>query len=67
MLSSVLSIGTMVMAEAASTGFYGITSDSLSTVKDSFTEALPVAIPFALTILGVRKGVSWFFGLIRGA
>lgn len=71
MLSSVVSSlasGAMVMAETASTsGWYGITSETLEPIKTTFTEALPVAIPFALAILGIRKGVSWFFGLIRGA
>lgn len=71
MLSPVLSalaVHAMTAAEtAATTGWYGITSETLEPVKTTFTEALPVAIPFALAILGIRKGVNWFFGLIRGA
>lgn len=39
----------------------------LTGVVTEITNAAKIAIPVALTILGIRKGISWLFGMIRGA
>lgn len=58
----------MVMAETAvSTSWNGVTSDSLMALVDTFKEIIPIALPVAMTVLFLRKGISFLFGLIRGA
>lgn len=39
----------------------------LSTITTNFTSVLAVAVPFSLGIMGVRKGISWLFGMIRNS
>ncbi len=67
-LASTVSASAMVMAEGATTGiFNGITADSFASITAGISEAVPLALPVAITVLGIRKGVSMLFGLIRGA
>lgn len=66
MLSSVLSLGTMVMAETANS-WNGVTSESLMTIVDTAKEVVPIALPVVVAFVAVRKGLYFFLGLIKGA
>lgn len=64
-----LSPSLMVMAETAAVAgsWNGVTSDSLMALVDTFKEIIPIALPVALTVLFLRKGISFLMGLIGRA
>lgn len=55
-----------LLAENAA-GWYGITSEMVSSVFDSIKELLPILCPAVFTLWGFRKGWSFLRGLIKGA
>lgn len=72
MLASIvgtLSSAAMVMAEtAASSGiFSSVTADSISAITDGMKEGFQAALPVVVTVLGLRKAIGAFRGLVRGA
>lgn len=68
MLSSVLNVGSMVMAETAVSGSWnGVTSESLMAIADQAKEIVPIALPAVIVFVGLRKGVGFLLGLLRGA
>lgn len=57
----------MVMAETAVNVFEGVTSETFSTITDGIVSAVPVALPIAATVWGIRKGIGMLKSLIKGA
>lgn len=39
----------------------------LAPVSTNFTAVLAIAVPFALSLLAIRKGISLLMGMIRSA
>ncbi len=46
---------------------YDFSSVDLKPVTDNFMAVITIAVPFALGLLAIRKGISLLFGMIRGA
>jgi uncharacterized membrane protein len=53
-----------VQASAASAINFG--TIDFTTIKDTITAVIPVALPSVITMIAIRKGLSLFFGMIRG-
>lgn len=64
-----LSSGIMVMAETATSSgvFSGVTADTFSPITEGIKEAVPIALPVAALVWGIRKGISTLRSLIAGA
>lgn len=62
-----LSSGIVVMAETATGVFSGVSADTFSPITDGIKEAIPIALPIAALVWGIRKGVGMFRSLIAGA
>lgn len=59
--------GIMVMADTVSTSWNGVSTESLMAIVDTMKEIVPLVLPVAVAIIGLRKGLGFFLGLIRGA
>lgn len=60
----------MVMADTVANSvniFEGVTTESFSTVTDGILSAVPIALPIAATVWGIRKGIGMLKNLIKGA
>lgn len=44
-----------------------LTSVDFSGLVDVIEASVPVALPVVVTCLGIRKGISFLLGLVRGA
>lgn len=44
-----------------------LSSLDLTVIMDSILEVLPIALPVVISMLGFRKGLSFFKKLIKGA
>ena len=56
----------MIVAEASNSVFSGITSDSLYTVLDGLKDIFPIALPAMLALIGLRKGIAFLKGCLKG-
>lgn len=43
-----------------------ITAANLSGITTEIVGVLPIVIPVAITVLALRKGISFLFGTLRG-
>lgn len=56
-----------VLEASSAAPTYDFSQLDLTPVTTNFTAVLAVAVPFALGVLSIRKGISLLFGMIRGA
>lgn len=58
----------VALAETASSSLASIiTADMVTGVLDQLLSLLPVVIPAMITLLGIRKGISFVLGMLRSA
>ncbi len=54
-------------ANTATTLSSVITADMVTGVLDQLLSLLPVVLPAMITLLGIRKGISFVLGMLRSA
>ena len=44
-----------------------LSSVDFSGLTNTITAIVPIALPIVITLLGIRKGISFLLGMVRGA
>lgn len=63
---SIIGLATSASAEGASTPVVDFSGVDLTGLTASITGCIPQVLPVAVTMVGIRKAISFFLGTIRG-
>lgn len=65
-LGAVLATGVTASAEGAATPTVDLSGVDFSGLTSSITSMVPQVLPVAVTVLGIRKAISFMMSTIRG-